>query len=211
MRTANDIRVRSWAELNETVFQDSWDVTLGRFRSPFSFRGMPDASYDLKTSLILLGGPYATLEPVILRSFKKYAHQDVSLGDSVWNWLILAQHHGLPTRLLDWTFSPHVAMHFATADTAKYNVDGALWCIHIVKLREYLPRRLRQILEEEYAIAFSVDMLERVAQTQAEFDRLANEPFVIFLDPPSLDERIVNQFASFSMMSSPSALLNEWL
>jgi hypothetical protein len=54
-------------------------------------------------------------------------------------------------------------------------------------------------------------MLSRVAQTLAEFDRLADEPFCVFLDPPSLDERIVNQFAAFSMLSSPTAILNEWL
>ncbi len=35
--------------------------------------------------------------------------------------------------------------------------------------------------------------------------------FVVFLEPPSLDERIVNQFALFSLMSSPTARLHEWL
>ena len=44
------------------------------------------------------------------------------------------------------------------------------------------------------------------------FDTLAPQnPFVVFLEPPSLDERIVNQFALFALMSSPVARLDAWL
>jgi hypothetical protein len=43
------------------------------------------------------------------------------------------------------------------------------------------------------------------------FDSLGREPFVIFLEPPSLDARILNQFALFSLMPTPSARLDHWL
>ena len=35
-----DIRVTSWAELHERLYEGSWREELGRFRSSFAFRGM---------------------------------------------------------------------------------------------------------------------------------------------------------------------------
>jgi hypothetical protein len=44
-----------------------------------------------------------------------------------------------------------------------------------------------------------------------DFDRLSRTPFVVFLEPPSVDPRITNQLALFSLMSSASATLDDWL
>ena len=44
-----------------------------------------------------------------------------------------------------------------------------------------------------------------------DFDALKREPFVVFLEPPAVDQRILNQLALFSLMSSPSARLDAWL
>ena len=41
--------------------------------------------------------------------------------------------------------------------------------------------------------------------------KLKNEPFALFFEPPSIDDRIVNQYAVFSMMSDPSATISDWV
>jgi hypothetical protein len=102
-------------------------------------------------------------------------------------------------------------MHFATVDTESFDVDGAIWCVDFVKTNQLLPTRLKNLLEEEGSNAFTVDMLNEVSSTLAEFDRLSEHEFVVFFEPPSLDNRIVNQFALFSLMSNPTARLDMWL
>ncbi|HRI27626.1 MAG TPA: FRG domain-containing protein [Chitinophagales bacterium] len=208
-----DITVHTWAELQEALFHDSFDERLGRFRSAYVYRGLSDVAYTLKTSLMRLGGNFEALEGHLLRNFKKYARRDLytQQNNSVWNWLALAQHYGLPTRLLDWTYSPYVALHFATAEMNKYDTDGVIWCVNYVKTNELLPHRLKYLLLDEGSNIFTAEMLQNACHTIKDFDTLQRNLFVVFLEPPSLDERIVNQYALFSLMSNPATMLDEWL
>jgi hypothetical protein len=69
---------------------------------------------------------------------------------------------------------------------------------------------LKRILEQEGSDTFTVGMLGAF-ESLREFDALSREPFVVFLEPPAVDRRILNQLALFSLMSSPSATLDDWV
>lgn len=207
----NELRVRTWEELLNELFADSWNPDLGRFRSRYAFRGLSVSSYPLETTLMRLGPEYVQLEHHLLRNFRKYAHRNVVEGDSVWHWLSVAKHYGLPTRLLDWTYSPFVATHFATSNIEKFDIDGAIWAVNYVKTHQQLPERLRIKLEKEGANVFTVEMLSESIQSLEEFSSLSNAAFPLFFEPPSIDDRIVNQFAFFSVMSRSDAVFDRWL
>ncbi len=205
-----DIRVSNWAELTEALYEIPKNAH-GRYRSDFVYRGLADQSWGLETSLRRLGGDYVNVERPLLRNFRKYAEPGSIPADTLWVRLSVAQHHGLPTRLIDWTVSPKVAVHFATAEEEHYDKDGVIWCVDVVKARELLPDRLLGVLKQEYAFLFSVEMLEFIPELN-DFDNLGEDhPFVLFFEPPSLDARIVNQAAIMSVMPGATLVLDEFL
>jgi hypothetical protein len=210
MINQNDIVIQSWNQLCEEVYRDSWKPLMGRYRSDYAFRGLSDKSYELKNSFLRNCGEKPELEYHLLRNFRKYSISSPQLTGTFWRALVLAQHHGLPTRLLDWTYSPFIAMHFATANIDKFDTDGVIWKIDFVKVNQLVPPPISDELKHEKCNAFTLEMLGKVTSLN-DLDCMFPSRQVIFFEPPSLDDRIVNQFALFSVMNNPTDILDEWL
>jgi hypothetical protein len=203
-------KISSWREFDDAIAQANNEGPRGaRVHSSLVFRGLARSSYSNRHSLARLGDHFHELEHHLIRNFRKYAHRQRP-GPTLWDWLSLAQHHGLPTRLLDWTFSPFVAAHFATATSPDH--DAIVWAVDCAAVHELLPDGLRRCLDAEGADVFTTELLAEHAPTLEALERLTcDDPFVLFFEPPSLDDRIVNQSAVLSTLSDGRAIMDDWV
>lgn len=197
-------KITSMEELMAIVADQPCDDN-GRYRGYYLYRGLPNSAFSLQTSLQRnCGDKHLLLEKKLLSNFAKYTAIDAAEGtENIWRRMILGQHHGLPTRLLDWTHSPLVGLNFAVSDGNMNELDQhdcVLWRIDISKLHDNLPKVFQDVMKQESARVFSVDMLNKVADSVEAYDSLTEGKAMVVMEPPSIDPRIVNQYAFFSVI-----------
>ncbi len=95
-------------------------------------------------------------EKQLFHDFTSKAHLYTShlpSEDDHLSWIAAMQHHGVPTRLLDWTYSPYVALFFAVANQGEEDRAG-VWAIHTSPLNErskhHIELRVRTSLQQPF-------------------------------------------------------------
>jgi len=199
------IQIDTLDGVKDLLFEQERNPDNGRFRSSFFYRGMPDASFKLSTSLSRNCGELApALEPHLLESFIKYVSiEDPTIDESVWKAMIVGQHHGLPTRLLDWTHSTLVALHFAATESNLSDLDKkecAIWRIDAREINARLPEKYKSALDRKRTFIFSTKYLSEVTNSIEEYDKDMGSSSFVVMEPPSIDQRIVNQYSFFTVM-----------
>jgi hypothetical protein len=128
-------RLRSWSDF------ERWSNVPGKW----GFRGQREASWTLQTSLERsirveysrgdISGHYHDRQAgkMLLPNFKRRAKQyiaDPPSQDDPTSYLSWMQHYGVPTRLLDWTYAPSIALYFAL-ESASHGDAGAVWAVDL--------------------------------------------------------------------------------
>ncbi|MGO9246664.1 MAG: FRG domain-containing protein [Verrucomicrobiia bacterium] len=110
------------------------------------FRGQGKKSWPL-TPRLARKAAHARAETLFFKRFVQNATSHLhDRPQSEWEWLFLMQHYRVPTRLLDWTESPLVALYFAVVDSPKQ--DGAVWCL--------LPTELNKLANVSFPLQVEI-------------------------------------------------------
>jgi FRG domain len=180
------------------VFQlESWEDFLKLVTQPpyshWAFRGERDERWPLHSSLSrylqnfgVAREAWPAQEERILRIFKRKAHQFLPLPpawDDDFQWLALMQHHGAPTRLIDFTWSPYVAAFFALERTL---ADGVVWAMN--------PARIDSSRAPQ-----PVRMDPRVKGNFRRYFLKGTEHFIWMGEPHTMNRRLIAQSGTFAV------------
>lgn len=154
------------------------EIEKGDIRKELLFRGQP-IDRPLLPKLARLGvrifeNDLLTTEKIILEEFKRGITPLSELKpENNWDLLALAQHHGLPTRLLDWSSNALVALWFAVEQPAKYNPekkeheDGVVWILQAEKNDFRKATNEKDPLSNEVTKIFRSSIISRRISAQA--------------------------------------------
>ena len=214
-----EIKIETLQQLKDMVTEQTYRPELNRHRDLNIYRGEYSASFTLSTSLERNCKSLSSkLEKPMLENFTKYAVlEEPMIEGNIWKQMIVGQHHGFPTRLLDWTFSPLMALHFATSEPDLDHMedhDSVVWKMDVHELHDRLPDKYQKIMKKYSTTVFSVDMLAEACDSLDRYDKDMGDDNMLVIEPPSLDRRIINQYSFFSVvpnrMESLVGFLNEY-
>lgn len=210
------IEIRTLDGVKDLLFEQVRNPNNGRYRSSFFYRGLPSEQYSLTTSLHRnCGEKEHLLELPLLENFIKYVSiEDPTIDDSIWKAMVIGQHHGLPTRLMDWTHSTLSALHFANTESNLGYLDKrdcAVWRIDARELNTMLPEEYKTMLAQKKTFLFSIATLSAITNSIEEYDNAMEGKAFVTLEPPSIDQRIVNQYSFFTVMPKGITNLEDFL
>jgi hypothetical protein len=192
MSVKKEKKVTSIAEyhkiINKVIYK--WDLDRSTI-NPW-FRGHEDINWDLIPKIYRSSNAINNCERELTRDFTLYSPQYISHHpNNMFEWLFIMQHHGLATRLLDWTESSLVALYFAV-NNYKYPNDSSVWILN--------PWSLNQdTLDMKSIPVYTNDVCEEYILNIETFEREVNVNYPMAFRPEKNSLRIVAQKGVFTI------------
>ena len=179
-----------------------------------AFRGQ-DGDYPLVPSLFRDGhacignqANWSSYEQTIMRIFQREAVPALDREPSnLTDWIAMAQHHGVPTRVLDWSLSPLQALYFAVESLSES--DGVVWSFSASKFR-FKPFKTYKDLNEMDEVWFYMPRHEDQRMT-AQSGCLTFHPLPENSEPFNPFGPDANSASDWSKFIIPSSLKKELL
>ena len=178
--------ITTFAELHSLLSQH-WD-------SNYIYRGESSTEYELRSSFgreqFRNQKNDISVEIGYFTQFKNQALPYIEFKpESDLDWLALAQHHGLKTRLLDWTRNPLAAAYFAVSDTQNFK-DVVIYILNFNTVNK-IPHSTDPFRITEDYIYLPKHVTRRII-AQAGMFTIHAKPSEIF-DHPSLEKVIIKK------------------
>ncbi len=187
------ITINKWSQYRNHVSSD-------RFKS-WAFRGQENSGWPIFSSLSryfqsfdVHRKAWAFQEERALRIFRRKAQLYLNLVPDVhdaFQWLALMQHHGTPTRLIDFTWSPYVAAYFALKNSTE---EAAVWAI--------FPPLIDHSDAQEIRKGEIINTQKMWIRERGHYEKYflpGKKPFVITGGPEVMNQRLTAQSGTFAV------------
>jgi hypothetical protein len=202
---------------------DSFFRTVGKIRTEWEFepddnarpwfRGHQRKHWKLIPSIFRIGKFDRETEDEIREEFAIRAPalnsaEALPARDNNWDFYFLMQHYGAPTRLLDWTESPAIALYFAVRDNPGY-YDSCVWALDAYSLNERVLGR-REVFAPSAPGANPKDAEKVTPWLPERWTKKSIPPEPVAIFPTHIARRISNQKSCFTVHGRKNAAFNRF-
>jgi len=138
--------IKTWKQFKDFV---------DKLSSNWIFRGQANENWELKSSLERTNffNKFDGIETTFLIDFQRAAKHflgEKEIPESIIEWLALMQHHGAPTRLIDFTKSPFTAAYFAFEQIEPDVKNIAIWAIDTNLITNFVVSYLKPYYSKDF-------------------------------------------------------------